>query len=78
MAPSHVSVVRQFENRDIRYWGKYEGEQIEIEYWLPIYTDSLYCWLDCASKRIEEIRLELGLQAHRIGGVFHITISNFK
>lgn len=75
---SHISVVRPFEEPNMALWGKYENERIPIKYWLPIYTDGIYCWLDCSSRRLEEIRIELGLEAHRIGGVFHITVGNFK
>lgn len=79
MAPSHISVIRNFEiisNKD--FWGLYEGELIEIEYWLPIKTDCLYYWLEADSKRIAEIRIELGLESYRINGVYHITIANTK
>lgn len=80
---SHVSVVRPFEIIDEKlkslYWSKYEGEIVQIEYWLPVCTDMLYYWINCDCARLAEIRLELGLSKYR--GNFqshHITLGNCK
>lgn len=75
---SHISVVRPFETPNMAFWRKYEQEKIAINYWLPVMSDGCYFWLNCSSVRLEEIREELGLERHRIGGVFHITVGNLK
>ncbi len=78
MADSHISVVRPFEEPNRLLWRKYEGERICVDYWLPVYTDGLYYWLDADSERIGDIREELGLVRYRIGNCYHITIGNLK
>jgi hypothetical protein len=59
--PAHISVVR---NRnppefDISVWGKYENEIVEFEYDPVVYWDEKYWWINCYSRRLEEIRKEL-------------------
>lgn len=78
--PAHITVVRaKMESPNKEFWGKYKGEQVEIEYESSIKTDGLYFWLSAWSPRITEIRKELGLPAQRdhFKG-YHITVGNTK
>jgi hypothetical protein len=78
--PAHVTVVRfGMESPDKAFWGKYEGEQIPIEYENIVRTDGTYFWLTAWSPRIAKIRKELGLEEHRdhFKG-YHITVGNTK
>ena len=63
----------------MEHWGKYEGEQIPFRYDNEIGFDPPYYFLRAYSKRIEDIREELGLARHRPRfNDFHITIANVK
>lgn len=81
MYAPHITVVRgRYETpKDRSAWGAYEGEKIEFEYEHDIKSGPLYIWLSVQSKRIEEIREELGLDKcfDKFKG-FHITIANMK
>lgn len=61
--PAHVTVVRPEKEipPKIRYWGDYEGEEVAVIYDPYILNGNGYYWLNCWSKRLEEIREELGL-----------------
>jgi hypothetical protein len=70
-------------------WKKYEGQEVVFEYSNLIYFSDTYCWLNAFSKRLEEIRTELGLRVvpehpalyppRRPGWwTFHSTLGNFK
>jgi len=78
---SHITVVRgKYEtpiNKDI--WGKYEGDIIEFKYDHSLRIDETYIWIKVECKRLESIRLELGLNNcyDRFKG-FHITVANRK
>ncbi len=61
MYPPHVSVVRKEVPPNPEFWGKYEGEEIDFMYDNAIQSGTVYWWLNCFSKRLEDIRLELGL-----------------
>jgi hypothetical protein len=83
----HISVVRNEIPSNLALWGKYEGERIEFEYDPYIHTDGkTYWWLNCFSKRLEEIKAELGLALdNRIFTppepyckTWHTTIANMK
>lgn len=82
----HISVVRNEVPTKLEAWGKYEGEKVEFLYSNYIHQGQDYWWLDCFSKRLEEIREELGLPNEApfhqpIEGyqkVFHTTIANNK
>ena len=86
MYDPHISVVRNEIPTNLHKWRKYEGEEIEFQYGPTIYFNKVYCWLNCFSKRLEEIRIELGLPVSSIytlppdGYVkcFHTTLGNFK
>ena len=71
---SHISVNRGVEPPNPKKWGKYEGEWINFTYTNRIYraTDIFLC-VDAYSPRLEEIRVELGLQPQPNYG-FHLTI----
>jgi hypothetical protein len=83
----HISVVRKETPKDLRAWGKYEGEIVEF-YYDPedVCSSDIYWWLNCYSKRLEEIRAELGLEPkwsatkppEGFGATFHTTIGNMK
>jgi hypothetical protein len=86
MYDPHISVVRKEVPKNLEYWGKYEGEEIDFQYTGTIYFGTVYCWLNTFSKRLEEIRLELGLPVsseytrppETYIKVFHYTLGNFK
>jgi len=81
MYKPHITVVRNNRERPVNmeYWKKYEGESIEYEYSPLIGLDYPYYFLRAWSKRIEEIRVELGLpKCRREFNDFHITIANVK
>lgn len=84
--PSHISVVRHEIPPNLEFWGKYEGEVIPFCYDNYIHNGKVYYWLNAFSKRLEEIRLELGLPVDSpytrppdgLAKTFHITIGNLK
>lgn len=86
MYPPHISVVRKEVPPKMELWGKYEGEEVEFAYHNYVYNGTVYWWLNAFSKRLEEIRLELGLPVSTqytrppIGWIkcFHITLGNNK
>lgn len=79
MFPAHVTLARYSDTLDDALWGKYEGEQMEVQYWNRIRNDGIYYWLDAKCDRGMEIRRELGLQAYPPWrNSFHITIGNVK
>lgn len=61
MWPAHISVVRKEIPLNKEYWNKYSGEKTDFEYDNWIYNGTVYYWINIFSKRLEEIRLELGL-----------------
>lgn len=58
-------------------WKKYDGEHIKLEYSVDIGTDGCYFWLPVVCKKIETIRVELGLNP-TIPIPWHMTIGNIK
>lgn len=93
--PTHITVVRVGvdEPKHLEHWGKYEGEKVEFLYEPTVTHGKTYYWLRVLSKRLEEIRLELGLGLERSKTVtdashddppegyikfFHCTIGNNK
>ena len=86
MYPAHISVVRKENPPNMELWGKYAGELIEFQYSNVIRNGTVYYWLDAWSKRLEEIRLELGLPVDSpytrppdgMSKTFHITLGNIK
>ena len=70
----------------IRYWGNYEGEDVEFIYDPYIMEGNGYFWLNCWSKRLEVIREELGLPniskysmiPPEFKKTFHITIAKYE
>lgn len=85
MYAAHISVVRK-ETPDMSFWNKYEGEIIDFEYSGEIHNGTVYYWINAFSKRLEEIRIELGLLNQRLYfqppegylKTFHITLGNCK
>lgn len=84
---AHVTLVRlgQEVPRNKSVWNKYNREKIDFYYDPYIHEDRIYFWLNVFSKRLEEIRRELGLPMFTsypppTGFVksFHITIANTK
>jgi hypothetical protein len=87
MYPAHISVVRKEPViPKMEYWGKHGGEEIEFSYSNVVRNGTVYYWIDAWSKRLEEVRLELGLTVDSpytrppdgMLETFHITIGNTK
>lgn len=86
MYAPHISVVRKEIPPLPEFWGRYEGEVIEFAYDNVIHSSPTYWWLNCFSKRLEDIRLELGLPVDSpytlppegFAKCFHSTLGNFK
>jgi hypothetical protein len=83
---AHISVVRHETPVNLDVWGKYQGEMVEFTYDSEIKWGTVYYWLNCFSKKLEEVRTELGLpvssQYTRPPGswvkCFHMTVGNNK
>lgn len=92
---THITVVRPEKEVPVNMsaWGKYEGEQVEFLYESDVIHGKTYYWLRVLCKRLEEIRVELGLGLERsktpsdasyseppegYAKFFHITIANNK
>lgn len=60
---AHITVVRPGfdEPGKIRYWGDYESEKVEFIYSPYLESGKGFYWFNAWSKRLEEIREELGL-----------------
>lgn len=88
MYPPHVTVVRTERETpaELGYWGRYEGEAVELAYEAFVYSSETYFWLNFFSDRLERIRAELGLPVTSIytrppdgfRKVFHSTVANCK
>ncbi len=86
MYPAHISVIRNEIPPVIKHWGKHEGEIVNFQYSPIIHYSKIYYWLNCFSKRLEEIRTELGLSIDSeytrppdsYIKCFHTTIGNIK
>lgn len=88
--PTHCTVVRYEVPPNLEAWGLYEGEEIELLYDPYIFSGTIYWWLNCYSKRLEQIRAELGFALPALHPAdwsipepefeqcFHITIGNSK
>lgn len=81
----HISVVRKETPMRMENWDRHYGEVVEFEYDTEIQHDETYYWLNAYSKRLEDIREELGLPVHSNftrppdgRRCFHITIGNLK
>lgn len=74
---AHISIVRPFEWPD-RPFSQFDGDKVDIQYYLPIRRDATYFWLDCMSDDIRNIRRKLGLQDYLKNDCFHITLGNLK
>ena len=84
----HITIVRFGKEvpTNLESWGKYDNEEIEFCYSNIIGIGTIYYWLNCFSKRLEEIRAELGLPVDSLftkppeGFIkcFHMTIANDK
>ncbi len=83
---AHISVVRKEVPLDLSKWGKYHGEEVEFTYDNEVKWGQVYYWLNCFSKKLEDVRTELGLpvssQYTRPPGswikCFHMTVGNVK
>jgi hypothetical protein len=86
MYAPHISVVRKEVPGNLEAWGKYEGQLVDFAYSNIVHYGTVYCWLNCFCKRLEEIRLELDLPVDSVytrppeGFVkcFHTTLGNRK
>jgi hypothetical protein len=60
---AHITVVRPGidEVGKIRYWGDYQNEEVEFIYSPNLEMGRGFYWFNAWSKRLEEIRSELGL-----------------
>lgn len=84
---AHISVIRKEIPQNLPAWNRYQGHKIDFEYEAFVYNNDRYWWINCWSKRLEEIRVELGLPASsRVTRSpdgdprrkFHITVGNTK
>lgn len=82
---AHITVVRNGKENPVNmeHWGKYEGEIIPFEYEPRVYWGQVYYFLRVQSKRIGDIREELGMPRYRGGApqdvnCYHITVGNVK
>ena len=86
MYGAHISVIRKEEPKVVEHWGKYEGHEVEYEYSPVIHVSQNYVWLNVWSRRLAEIRLELGLPVDSpytrppdgFEKTMHMSIGNFK
>lgn len=84
--PAHISVVRHEVPPNLGLWGSHEGEEVEFNYTHEIFFGQVYCWLNVFCKKLEQIRLELGLPVssqytrppNGYLKCFHLTLGNFK
>lgn len=74
---SHISVNRGVVPPNPSAWKKYKSEQIDFEYTNRIYRKHWFFCVDAYSKRLEEIREELGLPKLPPAG-FHLTIGRIS
>lgn len=86
-AKPHITIIRRETPKNLKVWGKYEGEVVEFFYDPYLHTDwKQYWWLNCYSHRLEEIAEELGMvpfvnyiePAEGYRKVWHTTVANFK
>lgn len=74
---AHISVVRR-ESPNFM-WGLRHMEKIQFEYSNIVFSDTKYYWLAVNCKRLEDIRIELGLDGLvPWRNSFHITVGNKK
>jgi hypothetical protein len=86
MYPAHISVVRKEVPLASETWGRYEGEEVEFFYEPTVHSTHVYFWLNAFSRRLEEVRAELGLSVDApflqppagFTKTFHITLGNTK
>lgn len=86
MYSAHISVVRKEIPPNLQFWGKYAGEKVVFYYSNAIHHGTVYYWINVFSKRLEEIRKELGLFVDSLcnqppegfSRTFHITLGNIK
>jgi len=83
---AHISVVRKEIPPNMDVWGKHEGQEVDFQYENVVYNGAVYYWLNAFSKRLEEIRIELGLLVDSpftrppdgLAKTFHMTLGNTK
>jgi hypothetical protein len=86
--PSHITVVRTGVEYPLHmnHWRAYHNEVVDFIYSSVIHMDGHYYWLNCFSRRIDEIRSELGLTIKSrvtippdgYSKCYHITLANRK
>jgi hypothetical protein len=86
--PSHITVVRPEKEipPKIRYWGDYQGEEVEFIYSSDLEYGHGFYWFNAWSKRLEDIREELGLDNYSrfplipfgYKKTFHCTIGKYS
>lgn len=76
---AHITVIAgKYEDvGNHRHWKKYHHEEIEVKYSIDIGTDGCYFWLPVECEKIQEIRVELGLQP-KTPIPWHLTVGNLK
>ena len=85
---AHLTVVRPGNDSPgkIRYWGDYEGEQVEFIYSPYLENGHGFYWFNAWSKRLEAIREELGLfntskfalKPNGFDKTFHCTVGRYN
>lgn len=84
---AHITVVRPGNDNPgkIRYWGDYENEQVEFLYSPYLENGRGFYWFNAWSKRLEQIREELGLfnvskfalKPEGYSKTFHCTVARY-
>jgi hypothetical protein len=84
---AHLTVVRPGTDQPgrIRYWGDYEGEIVEFIYSPYLENGHGFYWFNAWSKRLEQIREELGLvnlsrfalRPEGYNKTFHCTVARY-
>lgn len=84
----HITVVRPYKETvpNKQFWGKYQDEVVEFQYENCVRFDKIYFWLNVFCKRLETIRIELGMSVTSpftrppdgYAKAFHCTIANSK
>ncbi len=86
---AHITVVRSEKEAPINleHWGKYQGQEINFFYDPIVKMGKIYFWLNIWCKKLEEIRIELGLSNVSeftlppdcpFTKCFHMTLGNCK
>lgn len=77
---AHISVVRgeKMDKRLFSNWLRTNGNQVKFEYDDEIkYNDKGFCWANCWSKELNDLRRSLGLYVKK-NDRFHLTVAKMR